>query len=222
MTEVSKLDQLVDRCDTLVHGIIMNDAEALRLCVWTIAACLDDAKAELLRLRSGITPLDVVRIVECEEAIRATTLEAKDREIERLTAERDAARRDASQYERMHIDALQTASDEMDRASTLTRQLEETRCKAVQHGRAETYMSAASGWQRRADAAEAALQQVKETALEEAAKVAERKAEAQSQFQKSAYSRGDDLGGHGHWKAQCELLAVAAAIRSLKQGERRG
>jgi len=52
MTEVSKLDQLVDRCDTLVHGIIMNDAEALRLCVWTIAACLDDAKAELLRLRS--------------------------------------------------------------------------------------------------------------------------------------------------------------------------
>lgn len=170
---------------------------------------------------SGITPDHPSGASYINHSARQLVREAA-REIERLTAERDAARRDASQYERMHIDALQTASDEMDRASTLTRQLEETRCKAVQHGRAETYMSAASGWQRRADAAEAALQQVKETALEEAAKVAERKAEAQSQFQKSAYSRGDDLGGHGHWKAQCELLAVAAAIRSLKQGERRG
>jgi len=168
MTEVSKLDQLVDRCDTLVHGIIMNDAEALRLCVWTIAACLDDAKAELLRLRSGITPLDVVRIVECEEAIRATTLEAKDREIERLTAERDAARRDASQYERMHIDALQTASDEMDRASTLTRQLEEAR--------------------------------------EECAKIAETVVD----------TKDDGIDAFG------ASQIIAAAIRSLKQGERRG
>lgn len=51
--------------------------------------------------------------------------------------------------------------------------------------------------------------------VEEIAKLAESKAAAQSEFQESAYSRGDDIVGHGHWKAQCELLTLAAAIRSL-------
>lgn len=51
--------------------------------------------------------------------------------------------------------------------------------------------------------------------VEEIAKLAESKAAAQSEFQKSAYSRGDDIGGHGHWKAQCELLTLAAAIRAI-------
>jgi hypothetical protein len=66
--EVSKLDQLVDRCDTLVHGIVMNDAEALRMGVWTIAACLDDAKAELLRLRSPTEARGEVKALEWKPA----------------------------------------------------------------------------------------------------------------------------------------------------------
>jgi len=51
--------------------------------------------------------------------------------------------------------------------------------------------------------------------IEECAKVADAQAKAQSEFQKSAYGRGDDIGGHGHWKAQCELLSLAAKLRAL-------
>lgn len=56
--------------------------------------------------------------------------------------------------------------------------------------------------------------------LEEAAVLVESRAAAQSEFQKSAYSRGDDIGGHGHWKAQGELLSVAAAIRDLTPAQK--
>ncbi len=64
---------------------------------------------------------------------------------------------------------------------------------------------------------------VRAAVIEECAKLTEARAAAQSQFQKSAYSRGDDIGGHGHWKAQCELLSLVAAIRALshtEQGEK--
>jgi hypothetical protein len=54
--------------------------------------------------------------------------------------------------------------------------------------------------------------------IEECAKAAERAAATQSQFQKSAYDRGDDIGGHGHWKAQGELLNLATTLRALKSG----
>jgi hypothetical protein len=47
------LGKLVARCDTLVNGTIMNDAEALRLCAVTIASVLPDAKTALLALRSA-------------------------------------------------------------------------------------------------------------------------------------------------------------------------
>ena len=50
------LGKLVARCETMVHGVTMNDAEALRLCAVTIASVLPDAKAELLALRSA-TPM---------------------------------------------------------------------------------------------------------------------------------------------------------------------
>jgi hypothetical protein len=57
------LGKLVARCETMVHGVTMNDAEALRLCAVTIASVLPDAKAELLALRSA-TPMPGVKVLE--------------------------------------------------------------------------------------------------------------------------------------------------------------
>jgi hypothetical protein len=86
----------------------------------------------------------------------------------------------------------------------------------------ETTEEALAAWNRRAPLTASPQPEaygVRAAVIEECAKLAEDRAAAQSQFQKSAYSRGDDIGGHGHWKAQCELLSLVAAIRALSHTE---
>ena len=45
--EMVAISKLIDRCETLVNGVTMNDAEALRACAVTIAVALPDARAAL-------------------------------------------------------------------------------------------------------------------------------------------------------------------------------
>lgn len=67
------LSKLVDRCETLVNAVTMNDTEALRLCSLTIANVVRDARDELLLLRqqaprSGYSQTTEVREITEEES----------------------------------------------------------------------------------------------------------------------------------------------------------
>lgn len=51
--------------------------------------------------------------------------------------------------------------------------------------------------------------------IERCAAVCFARAEVQSTLQKQAYDDGRYTAGEGHWRAQCELLEAASAIRAL-------
>jgi hypothetical protein len=101
------LGKLVARCDTLVNGTIMNDAEALRLCAVTIASVLPDAKTALLALRSA-TPMPgavAIRLSSEESSLmhqslrKSAKIAAPARDAVSDMSAEDAARINAMQLE---------------------------------------------------------------------------------------------------------------------------